>query len=160
MTMRCPNCSEEDTRVLDSRPTEDDQAIRRRRECPACLHRFTTYERIEQGPLVVVKKDGRREVFDRQKVLKGVLTALQKRPIPLAQAEEMVAQVERQLRQGGGGEVLSAAIGERVMDSLRQIDQVAYIRFASVYRAFEHPGGFREMLEHLEGDAEREGRDL
>ncbi|MHB1506369.1 MAG: NrdR family transcriptional regulator, partial [Sulfobacillus sp.] len=84
--MRCPNCSEEDTRVLDSRPTEDDQAIRRRRECPACLHRFTTYERIEQGPLVVVKKDGRREVFDRQKVLKGVLTALQKRPIPLAQA--------------------------------------------------------------------------
>lgn len=158
--MRCPNCGEPDTRVLDSRPTEDGQAIRRRRECPVCQHRFTTYERYEQGPLVVVKKDGRREVFDRQKVLHGVLTALQKRPIPLAKAEEMVALVERELRQSGGGEVSSADIGEKVMAGLRRIDQVAYIRFASVYRAFEHPGGFREMLEHLEGGGDGEGSDL
>ncbi|WP_324670253.1 transcriptional regulator NrdR [Geochorda subterranea] len=140
--MRCPFCSEPDTRVIDSRLTEEGAAVRRRRECPRCGRRFTTYERVEEIPLMVVKKDGRREPFSRQKVLAGVMKACEKRPIPVARIEELVSRVEEAVRTQGEYEVPSRLIGERVMEELRQLDPVAYVRFASVYRDFQDVTGF------------------
>lgn len=134
--MRCPSCGHEDTRVLDSRPSDEGAAIRRRRECPDCGHRFTTFERIEEAPLVVIKKDGSRQAFDRGKLLRGVLKACEKRPIPLSVLEALAERVERDLQAGTAREVTSATVGEMVMDRLRDIDPVAYVRFASVYRQF------------------------
>lgn len=128
-------------------------AIRRRRECTGCQRRFTTYERIETAPLLIVKKDGRREPFDRQKILKGILTACEKRPVPLGQIEDLAASVERKLRQGDESEVESGTIGEMVMEALRAVDEVAYIRFASVYRQFADASSFREEIERLGGPA-------
>lgn len=155
--MRCPFCGEGDTRVLDSRPTEEGSAIRRRRECPRCRGRFTSYERIEEPPIWVVKKDGRREAFDRTKLLRGILTALEKRPIPLQAAETLVSEVEGRIRETSGGEeVPSNRIGAFVMDGLRHLDEVAYIRFASVYREFKDARGFREEIERLETPEEEE----
>jgi transcriptional repressor NrdR len=147
--MRCPYCECPDSKVLDSRPTEEGAAIRRRRECPTCGRRFTTYERLEQSPLMVVKRDGRREGFDRSKVLAGMLKAAEKRPIPLEVLEEAAAGIERELRSRGQGEVSSQEIGERTMERLRAIDEVAYVRFASVYRQFKDVSRFLEELESL-----------
>jgi transcriptional repressor NrdR len=149
----CPFCRHDDTRVLDSRPTEEGSAIRRRRECAMCERRFTTYERVEETPLLVVKKDGRREVFDRQKILRGIVTACEKRPVTLAQLESMVTALERELRDRGYDEVPSRVIGERVMEQLRALDPVAYVRFASVYREFADLEGFKELLERLSPQA-------
>lgn len=154
--MKCPFCGYLDSRVLESRPTEDVAAIRRRRECPRCGRRFTTYERVEETPLLVIKKDGSREVFTRQKILAGMLKACEKRSIPLETLEEAAYQVERSLRETGRGEVTSKEVGERVMDRLRKIDDVAYVRFASVYREFRDLGGFRDELDRIL--AERKGK--
>lgn len=145
--LKCPYCSHE-SKVLESRHTED-HTIRRRRECTECGKRFNTFERIEEPPLVVVKKDGRREAFDRNKVLNGVLRACEKRPVALADLEALVADVERDLRNSLEKEIPSVEIGERVMDRLRHLDGVAYVRFASVYRQFKDVSEFREQLEQL-----------
>jgi len=147
--MKCPFCGCLDSRVLDTRSTDEGEVIRRRRECPQCDRRFTTYERMELTPLMVVKKDGRREVFSTSKVLNGMIRACEKRPIPLNVLEEAAAAVERELRHAGWSEVSSQEVGERVMDKLRAIDEVAYVRFASVYRQFKDVGKFREELEAL-----------
>ena len=155
--MKCPFCGYLDSRVLESRPTDDVTAIRRRRECPRCGKRFTTYERVEETPLLVIKKDGSREMFSRQKILSGMLKACEKRPIPLETLEDAAYQVERTLREGGRGEVTSKEVGELVMDKLRKIDDVAYVRFASVYREFRDLSGFRDELERIL--AEREGKE-
>jgi transcriptional repressor NrdR len=148
--VRCPYCRHDDTRVLDSRPTEEGSAIRRRRECAMCERRFTTYERVEETPLLVVKKDGRREAFDRQKLLRGLVTACEKRPVPLARLEAMVSALEREIRDQGYDEVPSRILGERVMDQLRTLDPVAYVRFASVYREFADLEGFKDLLARLD----------
>lgn len=147
--LKCPFCGYLDSRVLESRPTEDVTAIRRRRECPECSRRFTTYERVEETPLLVVKKDRRREMFSRQKILSGMLKACEKRPIALEVLERASSEVERALRETGRGEVTSTEIGEAVMAKLRAIDDVAYVRFASVYREFQDLAGFREELEQI-----------
>lgn len=149
LLMRCPFCHYHDSKVLDSRPAHDGQAIRRRRECLECHRRFTSYERIEEIPLWVVKKDGRREAFDRAKILKGLLTACEKRPISLEALEAAVDQVERNVRDEASGEVSTRLIGELVMQQLRALDEVAYVRFASVYRQFTDIEGFRQELERL-----------
>ncbi|MDA8204547.1 MAG: transcriptional regulator NrdR [Thermaerobacter sp.] len=148
--MNCPFCRHDDTRVLDSRPTEEGSAIRRRRECAMCERRFTTYERVEEPPLLVVKKDGRREAFDRQKILRGMITACEKRPVALAQLESLASGVERYIRDQGVDEVPSHLVGERVMDLLAALDTVAYVRFASVYRDFTDLRGFKELLERMD----------
>jgi transcriptional repressor NrdR len=145
--MKCPYCGAE-SKVIESRHTED-ESIRRRRECIACGKRFNTYERIEVPPLIVVKKDGSREAFDRNKVLGGVLKACEKRPVPLVEVDRLVDDVERELRNSLEREVPSVVIGEKVMDRLRSLDGVAYVRFASVYREFKDLNEFREQLEQL-----------
>lgn len=147
--IRCPSCFNDDTRVLDSRPTEEGAAIRRRRECSACGRRFTTFERIEEVPLMVVKKDGSRQRFDRSKVLQGILKACEKRPIAMAVLEEISALVERDLMQSGEREVSSSAIGELVMDHLKGVDPVAYVRFASVYRQFADINSLKREIEQI-----------
>jgi len=147
--MRCPSCGYGDSRVLDSRPTQDGAAIRRRRECPRCQRRFTTYERIEEMPLLVVKQDGRREEFDRQKILGGLMTACHKRPVAMAELQRIADDVARRAHDESDGEVASRWIGEQVMEELRSLDEVAYVRFASVYRAFADAERFREEVERL-----------
>ena len=134
--MRCPNCGERDTRVVDSRDI-DDSAIRRRRECNVCAQRFTTYERIESARLTVVKSDGRREEFDREKLATGLERALTRRPVPDDAADKAAEEIEAALRARGQSEVQSRTIGEMAMGKLRELDQIAYIRFASVYESFE-----------------------
>ncbi len=158
-------CGHVETKVLDSRPTEEGTAIRRRRECLACAERFTTYEKVEFPPLSVVKRDGRREAFDRGKILRGLLTACEKRPVSRERLEQLVAEVEKEIRSRFEGEVPSQAIGEAVMERLRGLDEVAYVRFASVYRQFADVEEFRAELDRLlAGKARRvtgaaEGRD-
>lgn len=147
--MRCPFCHYLDSKVLDSRPAEDGQAIRRRRECLDCHRRFTSYERVEDIPIWIVKKDGRREAFDRSKILHGLLTACEKRPISLESLETAVDRVERNVRDESNGEISTRSIGELVMRELRELDEVAYVRFASVYRQFTDVEGFRQELERL-----------
>ncbi len=148
--MRCPYCGEPESKVLDSRPTEEGAAIRRRRECLACGRRFTTYEKVEEMPLVVIKKDGRRESFDRVKLLNGLLRACEKRPIPLAKLEALVDDIERQIRNRSASEIDSRDIGELAMEGLRQLDEVAYVRFASVYRSFKDINDINKFLEQLQ----------
>ncbi len=147
--MKCPFCGYLDSRVLESRPTDDVSAIRRRRECPRCERRFTTYERLEESPLVIIKKDGRRETFSAQKILSGMLRACEKRSIPLEVLQTAVSDIERSLRESGKGEVASTQVGELVMDKLREIDEVAYVRFASVYREFRDLDGFLTEVQSL-----------
>ncbi|MDA8346216.1 MAG: transcriptional regulator NrdR [Thermaerobacter sp.] len=147
--MRCPACGYADSRVLDSRPAQDGAAIRRRRECPRCQRRFTTYERLEEVPLLVVKQDGSREVFDRQKILRGLMTACEKRPVSMARLSELVDEVARKAHDESDGEVASRWIGELVMHGLKDVDEVAYVRFASVYRDFADVEKFREEVERL-----------
>jgi transcriptional repressor NrdR len=148
--MRCPFCSELESRVLDSRNTDEGTVIRRRRECTACKRRFTTYERIEERPLMVIKKEGNREAFRRDKLLQGILKAVEKRPIDMDTVEKMVGEIERDLRDIYDKEVSSQIIGEKVMDKLRSVDGVAYVRFASVYRQFSDVKGFVETVEQLQ----------
>ncbi len=147
--MRCPYCGHPEDRVVDSREAQEGQATRRRRECLGCQRRFTTYERIEEVLPQVVKKDGRREAFAREKIVEGVATACQKRPVSAEQIEALVSGVERQVQELGEREVRSAVIGEAVMQRLRKLDEVAYVRFASVYRAFRDVGEFMAELEGL-----------
>jgi len=134
--VRCPYCHHSHSKVLDSRATDEGASIRRRRECERCGRRFTTYERWEETPLMVIKKDGRREPFQRQKVLTGLMKACEKRPIPVSVLEQVVDEIEREARRRGDAEITSRQIGERIMEALRGIDEVAYVRFASVYREF------------------------
>lgn len=156
--MRCPFCEYADTRVLDSRPAQEGSAIRRRRECGKCTRRFTTYERVDEIPLMVVKKDGRRESFDHKKLLYGLTKACQKRPVPMEKLNDAVHAIERELRNTAETEVSSQDVGEKVMEFLREIDEVAYVRFASVYREFHDVSGFLGEIEKLMG-VKREGGD-
>jgi len=134
--MKCPFCENQDTKVIDSRPTEDGHSIRRRRECDACGKRFTTYEKVEQMILMVIKKDGSREAFDRNKIMNGIIRSCEKRPVPIAEMEKIVDEIERGLNNMMEKEVESTFIGELIMERLRKLDEVAYVRFASVYRQF------------------------
>lgn len=147
--MKCPFCGYLDSKVLDSRPTDDGNAIRRRRECVECCRRFTTYEKVDQIPLVVVKKDGRREVYDRNKVLGGIIKACEKRPISMNQMEGIADGIEKELKNRMENEVSSEHIGEMLMDNLRDVDEVAYVRFASVYRQFKDVNSFMDELDKL-----------
>jgi len=147
--MRCPYCHHPESRVLDSRPTEEGTAIRRRRECLSCGQRFTTYEKVEETPLYVVKKDGRRELFDPAKIRAGMAKACEKRPVPMARLELITRDIERRIRSEYEQEVTSRVIGELVMEELKKLDQVAFVRFASVYREFGDLERFREELERL-----------
>ncbi len=147
--MKCPYCSFPDTKVIDSRPTEDNEAIRRRRVCIKCDKRFTTYERYEDQALVVVKKDNTREPFNRSKILNGMIRSCEKRPVTVPRLEEATNAIERELNHLNQKEVTTAYIGELVMDQLKEIDQVAYVRFASVYREFEDVNKFYDELESL-----------
>ncbi len=147
--MRCPYCGHLEDRVVDSREAQEGQATRRRRECLGCSRRFTTYERIEDVLPQVVKKDGRREAFDRTKIVDGVATACQKRPVSAEQVEALVVAVERELQELGEREIPTTVIGESVMRRLRALDEVAYVRFASVYRAFRDVGEFMTELTRL-----------
>jgi transcriptional repressor NrdR len=144
--MRCPYCHHTDSRVLESRSSEDHSTIRRRRECPVCLKRFTTYEKIEMAPLLVIKKDDRREEFSRDKLLRGILKACEKRPIPMEMVEEVVDGIEREVRSEYEREVAAERIGEIVMRRLRDLDGVAYVRFASVYRQFRDVESFAQEI--------------
>ncbi|MEG0798013.1 MAG: transcriptional regulator NrdR [Acidaminococcaceae bacterium] len=147
--MRCPFCSYGDSRVVDSRAIDDGSSIRRRRECPKCGRRFTTYEKYEETPLVVSKKDGRRELFDAQKLLSGLIKAFEKRPVSFERIQEVAKSVERELRTQGEAEVTTEAIGETVMRHLEQIDQIAYVRFASVYRQFADVNNFMQEIQSM-----------
>ncbi len=158
--MRCPYCGHLEDRVVDSREAQDGQATRRRRECAGCARRFTTYERIEEMLPQVVKKDGRREPFERAKIVEGVAIACQKRPVSAEQIEALVTSVERHLQELGEKEIRTTVIGEAVMRRLRELDEVAYVRFASVYRAFRDVGEFMTELAGLakKADGGPEGR--
>ena len=147
--MRCPYCANGDSRVVDSRDSETGEAIRRRRECLSCRRRFTTYERVEAVPLYVMKKDGRREEFDRRKLLSGLLTATKKRDVAPARLEALVEEIENALRGRGTTEIPSRELGELVMERLRDIDEIAYVRFASVYRSFKDMSDMRATIEQL-----------
>lgn len=147
--MKCPFCSYNDSRVIDSRAVEDGITIRRRRECPNCGRRFTTYEKYEETPLVVSKKDGRRELFDAKKLLGGLLKAFEKRPVSYEKVQEIADSIERELRMSGETEIESAKIGELVMQYLEDTDQIAYVRFASVYRQFADVKNFMQELERI-----------
>lgn len=147
--MKCPYCGHPDSRVVDSRATDEGSAIRRRRECISCERRFTTYEVVDEVPLMVVKKDGRREPFNRNKILTGLMKACQKRPVPMSVLEEITSDVERELRGRLEREVSSRDIGEMVIRKLRDLDKVAYVRFASVYREFKDIDTFMDELKKL-----------
>lgn len=147
--MRCPYCKEENDKVIDSRPGNDGTAIRRRRECEACGKRYTTYERIEEVPFFVLKKDQRREAYDRNKALSGVHKACEKRPVALELQDKIIDDLERMMREKYDKEVPSSALGEFVMQRLSKVDQVAYVRFASVYRDFQDVGHFMKELKAL-----------
>jgi len=153
--MRCPSCHYNGTRVVDSRPVDDNKEIRRRRECESCRYRFTTFEKIEETPLIVVKKDGTRDEFNREKVLRGLMRACEKRPISIEVLEDIVISIEKDLRRVGLSEVQSGEVGEMVLDRLAQIDEVAYVRFASVYRQFKDINVFIEELKELRQKQEK-----
>ncbi|MCP3876067.1 MAG: transcriptional repressor NrdR [Desulfobacteraceae bacterium] len=147
--MKCPFCGKLNTRVVDSRPGKIEFEVRRRRECQACTQRFTTYERVEQIPIIIVKKDNRREEFNREKVLTGIKKACEKRAISINQIEETVDTIERDLRETNDREIPSNIVGEKIIDALKQIDDVAYVRFASVYREFKDVDDFIQELKGL-----------
>jgi transcriptional repressor NrdR len=153
--VKCPFCASQENKVIDSRLSKEGQVIRRRRECLGCQRRFTTYERIEEIMPLVIKNDGRREAFDRQKISNGLKHACQKRPVSSEQIDEIVEQVERRLQETGEREVSSTVIGEHVMKGLQSLDDVAYVRFASVYRSFQDIGEFMTELKDLA--SERKG---
>ncbi len=150
--MRCPFCGNEDTQVKDSRPTEDHAAIRRRRQCTNCAARFTTFERVQLRELTVMKSNGRREPFDRDKLLRSMMVALQKRPVDPERVERVVNGIQRRLESQGEAEIPSKFIGELVMEALATLDKVAYVRFASVYRNFREARDFEEFVGKLGGE--------
>ena len=153
--MRCPFCGHDDTQVKDSRPTEDNSTIRRRRQCPNCGARFTTFERVQLRELTVVKSNGQRQPFDRDKLLRSMSTALQKRPVDAERVDRIVNGIVRRLESSGEAEIKSKVIGELVMDALANLDPVAYVRFASVYRNFREARDFEAFIEKIgtdEGD--------
>ena len=147
--MKCPFCDSIEDKVLESREVDDANTVRRRRECLSCRGRFTSYERIEERPLMVQKRDGRREQFSRDKVIKGLLHACEKRPVSIDTIETIVDEIEKELHREAGREVMSSKIGELVMEKLQLADKVAYIRFASVYRKFEHVSEFLKEVKEL-----------
>lgn len=147
--MKCPFCDSVDDKVLESREVDDGSTIRRRRECQKCRGRFTSYEKIEERPMMVIKRDGRREQFSRSKVVKGILHACEKRPVSIDAIESIVDEIEKELHKEAGREVMSSKIGELVMEKLHAVDKVAYIRFASVYRKFEHVSEFLKEVKEL-----------
>ena len=150
--MKCPYCDNPDTKVIDSRPTEEGHAIRRRRGCDKCNRRFTTYEKVEETILMVVKKDGRREAFDRSKMINGMIKACEKRPVSMAQMEDIVNDIEKTISNSMQKEVESYDIGEMIMNRLKEVDEVAYVRFASVYRQFTDVNTFIKEIEKLIGN--------
>ena len=147
--MKCPFCGNLESKVVDSRPSDEGASIRRRRECLECHKRFTTYETMESLPLVVIKKDGSRQTFDRDKLLGSMLKACEKRSVPLADLERMAGEIEQALQNDMEREVSSSVIGDLVMEKLKEVDEVAYMRFASVYRQFKDIGTFKEELDRL-----------
>ncbi|TET74014.1 MAG: transcriptional regulator NrdR [Candidatus Aminicenantes bacterium] len=147
--MRCPFCDHSESKVIDSRESKNGLRIRRRRECLSCSRRFTTYEKIEEIPYMVVKKDGERQRFDSQKLLQGLLKACEKRPVPVAKLEEIVEEIETKLQERPEKEINTSEIGQFVMDKLKKLDKVAYVRFASVYREFRDVLEFKKELEVL-----------
>lgn len=147
--MRCPKCGNEEDRVIDSRSSKDGASIRRRRECTGCLHRFTTYEEIERELIRVLKRDGRSEPFDRRKLINGITKACEKRPISLEAIEKAVEEIEVELEATGGREVATSAVGAKVMEKLHSLDQVAYVRYASVYRQFQDIGEFLDEIQNM-----------
>jgi transcriptional repressor NrdR len=157
--MRCPQCGTRDTRVVDSRDLDESATIRRRRECPSCSARFTTYERVEAARLVVIKRDGARQEFDRDKLAAGLAKALTRRPVAADAAERAADQIEAELRSSGVSEVPSSRVGALAMDELRSLDHIAYIRFASVYQSFEDLEDLKREVDSLfaEGGAPRKG---
>lgn len=150
--MKCPFCGFSESKVIDSRPADEGSSIRRRRECLSCIKRFTTYETVESLPMVVVKKDGSRQSFERRKVLGGMIRACEKRPVPLAELEQIAADIEQDLQNSMEREISTEAVGEKVMDQLKKVDQVAYVRFASVYRQFKDIDTFMSELNKLLSD--------
>ncbi|HWA89637.1 MAG TPA: transcriptional regulator NrdR [Rhizomicrobium sp.] len=150
--MRCPFCGHDDSQVKDSRPSEDNSAIRRRRHCPACGGRFTTFERVQLRELVVVKKNGRREPFDRDKLERSLAHALRKRPVEAERVDRMITGIVRRLESLGENEIQASTIGELVMQALSSLDKVAYVRFASVYKNFRETKDFENLIGELEGD--------
>jgi transcriptional repressor NrdR len=150
--MRCPSCNSLDTQVKDSRPTEDSSVIRRRRVCVACNFRFTTFERVQLRELTVIKRNGRRVPFDRDKLMRSVQISLRKRPVDTERVEKMVSDIVRELESSGEAEISSETIGEIVMEHLRALDDVAYVRFASVYRNFREAKDFENLLGELSGE--------
>jgi transcriptional repressor NrdR len=150
--MRCPSCNSLETQVKDSRPTEDSSVIRRRRVCVSCNFRFTTFERVQLRELTVIKRNGRRVPFDRDKLMRSVQVSLRKRPVETERIEKMVSDIVRELESGGEAEISSETIGEAVMEHLRQLDDVAYVRFASVYRNFREAKDFENLLGELSGE--------
>ena len=147
--MKCPFCSSLESKVVDSRPSEESNSIRRRRECLACHKRFTTYETVESLPLVVIKKDGGRQTFDKMKVLNGMIKACEKRPVPFATLQQMADEIEQEVQNSLEREISTDEIGEMVMSRLKNVDEVAYVRFASVYRQFKDINTFLEELNRL-----------
>ncbi|KPU44027.1 transcriptional repressor NrdR [Oxobacter pfennigii] len=147
--MKCPYCSYGETKVIDSRPTEDDASIKRRRECLKCFKRFTTYETIETIPVLVIKKDGLRETFNKRKILNGLLRACEKRPVSISELEQLVDDIEKTVYNSLDQEITSKKIGEMVMSKLREIDEVSYVRFASVYRQFKDINTFMDELNKI-----------
>ncbi|NLO35739.1 MAG: transcriptional repressor NrdR [Clostridiaceae bacterium] len=152
--MRCPFCSHDEDKVIDSRPADDGAAIRRRRECINCGNRFTTYEKIENLPLMVIKKDGSRQPFNRDKLISGIMKSCEKRPVSTEQIESLVDAIESRYQNSLKREVQSREIGEQVMEGLKQIDEVAYVRFASVYRQFKDVSSFLHELNEILGKQE------
>lgn len=147
--MKCPFCECLESKVIDSRPTDEGQAIRRRRECISCGKRFTTYEKIEEIPIIVVKKDGNRQAYDRNKLLNGIIKSCEKRPVSMSTIEAIVDEIERNISNSMEKEITSVEIGEMVMNKLKNIDEVAYVRFASVYRQFKDVNSFMDELKKI-----------
>lgn len=147
--MKCPFCDYEEAKVVDSRPTDEGHAIRRRRECIKCKNRFTTYEKVEEIPLVVVKKDGNRESYNRNKIFNGIIKACEKRPVPIEMMETVIDRIEKKLHNSMEKEISSNVIGQMVMEELKELDEVAYVRFASVYRQFKDINTFIDEITKL-----------
>ena len=147
--MKCPFCGYGDSKVLDTRPTDEGNTIRRRRECLNCQKRFTTYEKIEQSPIMVIKKDGNRQAFDREKIIRGMIKSCEKRPVSAADIEEAVNNIEKKIENSMKKEISSLEVGEMVMEELKDLDEVSYVRFASVYREFKDLQSFIDELENF-----------
>lgn len=147
--MKCPYCGYIESKVIDSRPTDENETIRRRRECLKCNNRFTTYERIEETPIIVVKRDGNRQIFDKSKIINGIIKSCEKRPVALSDIEVSADNIEKKLQNSLAKEVSSKEIGEYVMEELKNLDEVAYVRFASVYREFKDVQSFLDELEDI-----------